>query len=293
MENERPTEDVALAFLPNRIAESVRRAMALYRGNISEIRIRADSGVFITVKNKNIYCGVDATCDDVSKIVRSLCGNSLYSHSETIKEGYISVYGGIRAGVCGRAVTENGRILSLTDISSVCIRIPHRIIGAADPIVKEFLNKKRGVLIYSDPGVGKTTALREFSAVLASEPYNYRVAVVDTRFEICGALNGKFSIDVLSGYPRAKGIETALRVLSPEIIVCDEISSREDAEALFASLGAGVPVAASVHAGSYEELMRNDNVAALVKNNVFSILVHLRINEGKNEIIIQNLEEVA
>ena len=274
-------EDLALSYLPASISDAVRRTMGLYRGNVSEIRLRADKPVFITVGNKNICCNISSTTDELSRIVRSLCGNSMYSHSETIKEGYICTECGIRTGVCGRAVTEQDRIISVTDISSLCIRIPHRAKGAADELIRLLLDDSGGLLIFSKPGVGKTTALRELSAGLSSSPFYFRVAVVDTRFEICGALNGNYTIDSLCGYPRAKGIETALRTLSPQYIICDEIANKDDYEAVLNASGAGVPVVASAHAGSYGELGRNPYIIPLIEKGIFRYIVELKRECGK------------
>lgn len=275
------SENIALSYIPPGISEAVKRTMGLYKGNISEIRLRADKPVFITVNNKNISCNISATSDELHRIVRSLCGNSMYSHSETIKEGYICSEGGLRTGVCGRAVTEQNRIISVTDITSVCIRIPHRVIGAADELVKLLIADSGGLLVFSKPGVGKTTVLRELSARLSSAPFFFRVAVVDTRFEICGALNGNYTIDALCGYPRAKGIETALRTLSPQFIVCDEIANREDSEAVLSAAGAGIPVIASAHAGSIDELKKNRYISSLAESGIFRYTVELSRENGK------------
>ena len=107
--NKNYSEEYALSFLPHRIAESVRKAAALYHGSINEVRLRTDCPVYITAGNKNVKCSAGCTQDEMLSVVRALCGNSLYCHSETIKEGYICTSCGLRAGVCGRAVTENGK----------------------------------------------------------------------------------------------------------------------------------------------------------------------------------------
>lgn len=263
------------------LADNIKKSMALHKGNVSEIRLRANSPVYITVNNKNISCNICATRNEIQMTVRCLCGNSMYSHNETIKEGYICTQQGIRAGICGRAVIENGAILSISDISSVCIRIPHRIKDGANSIIPILLNDYGGMLIYSKPGVGKTTVLREIAATISSAPYNFRVAVVDSRHEICGALTENHTIDVLSGYPRAKGIETALRTLSPEFIICDEIGNYDDAEAIMHSSGAGVPVIASAHAGSIEELKSKVFLKELIENRVFKSLIEIHRTENR------------
>ncbi len=284
-------EETAMSFLPSKIREAVMRTAALYKCNISEVRLRSGCPVFITVGDKNISCAVTASGEDVEKTVRVLCGNSLYSHSETIKEGYICASCGIRAGVSGRAVVDMGKILTVTDISSVCIRIPHRIPGAGDKVAELIVKELGGVIIYSPPGIGKTTVLRELTARLSARPFFLRVAVIDTRFEICAPLGGQYTFDALSGYPRAKGIESALRTLSPQLIVCDEIGTNEEADAILDSSGAGVPVCASAHAGSLDELTAKPYMKKLIDNRVFKYAVRLSKENGEMSYNITPLTE--
>lgn len=293
MEKTNFSEEYAITYLPQRIAVSVRKTAALYNGKISEIRLRTSCPVYITAGNKNVSCGVDCTAEEMYETVRTLCGNSLYCHSETIKEGYICTSGGIRAGVCGRAITENGKISTVTDISSVVMRIPHRFPGAADELCRLIIREGfRGMMIYSEPGVGKTTALREICARLAARPYNLRIAVVDTRFEISGALGGELTLDTLCGYPRASGMEAAVRCLSPQLIVCDEIGNESDAEAIIQSMGAGVPTVVSAHAGSVEELMMKPYIRKLFACRAFDFAVGIKRRESNIEYTVTETEAI-
>ena len=275
------SEETALSYLPLKLQEAVKRTSSLYNNHLSEIRLRAGCPIFITIDSKNISCGVISTFEDIDKTVRSLCGNSLYSHSETIKEGYISTTCGIRAGIGGRAITDNGKIVTVTDISSVSIRIPHRIRNAGNYIADLLVDDFGGVIIYSPPGVGKTTVIRELTAKLSSKPYYLRIAVIDTRFEICAPLGGEYTFDALSGYPRDKGIEAAMRALSPELIVCDEIGTKEEASAIMDCAGAGVPVCATAHADSYTELLKKQYIKTLIDSGIFKYAVGLSRKSDK------------
>ncbi len=237
----------AACYFPSRIASAltsfIRRC-----GECDEIRAVAGSDVCLTVSGKTVPTGVVCTRDEMRLTVMSLCGNSVYSHSETIKEGYVVTSDGVRAGVAGRAVTEGGRIVSVADISSVVIRIPSRREGFADELygIMEKASFKKNVLVYAPPAGGKTTLLRELAYLLAGGEGRLRVAVVDTRYEIAEGLAGSH-IYTLSGYPRAKGIEIAVRTLSPEVIICDEIAREDDLEAVDSATGCGAAVVASCH----------------------------------------------
>jgi len=147
------------------------------------------------------------------------------------------------------------------------------------------------MIIYSPPRVGKTTALRELIARMGARPYNIRIAVIDTRFELCGGLSGDLSVDVLSGYPRAKGMETALRTLSPQLLVCDEIGSFEDSEAIRESMGSGVPAIVSAHAGSVAELLGKPYIKELADMGAFTYAVGLSRGADGFELSVKELSE--
>ena len=143
-------------------------------------------------------------------------------------------------------------------ITALCIRIPHRYPEAGREICRLLAERefRDSVLVYSAPGRGKTTLLREIAAGLANPPEPKRVAVVDTRYELGTGLETVCMLDLLSGYPRSIGMEIALRTLAPEYIICDEIASEGDRQALLACADSGICICASVHAGSPEELYR-------------------------------------
>ena len=238
----------AADYFPPRISSALRTALRQYGDGCDEIRAVAGSDIRLTVAGKTVPTGIVCSVGEMRLTVMSLCGNSVYSHSETIKEGYVVTSDGVRAGVSGRAVTEGGKILTVADISSVVIRIPSRRPGFADELygVMKRSDFRENVLIYSPPAGGKTTLLRELAFLLSTGEEPVRTAVVDTRFEISEGIDG-CHIVTLSGYPRAKGIEIAERTMSPQVIICDEIANDADLDAVDLAAGCGAAVVASCH----------------------------------------------
>ncbi len=253
-----------LGKLAPALANAIRRELPLHKGEVEEIRLRTGRPLAMTISGKNVALNRICREEDMQETIRQLCDRSLYSHAETIREGYICAGEGIRAGVCGRAVLENGRIALLKEIRSVCIRLPRRVPHAADDLYQALAEGgfRDSVLVYSPPGGGKTTVLRELAAKLADPPEPKRVALVDTRYELGAGLESVLMLDVLSGYPRHTGMEIAMRTLSPEYIVCDEVASPEDRQALLGCIGSGIRLCASVHCGSLAELREHPLVKA-------------------------------
>ena len=282
----------ALDVLPYPLASAAIKTVAQNRGALHEIRLSLGQYLSVTSFGKNLRSNIRCTKEDIEHILRRLCGNSLYSHADTIREGYISYGNGIRAGVCGRAVTDGGGITAVTDITSISIRIPHRVRGAADMAFKLLSDRNfsGGMLIYSKPGVGKTTLLRELTVRLASGEIPHRVAVVDTRCEIMTGIEESLMADVLYSYPRDRGIEIAMRTMSPEFIVCDEISRKSDADAVLNAVGSGVGIIASSHAESFTELMSHSFIRELDSKNAFGIYLGLL---GRDEISGQYIYETV
>lgn len=266
----------ACAALPQHISDAICTLSGLYDGKCSEIRLVRGGQAYITVQGKNIRTNCMCTEADLRETVRALCGNSMYAHSDTIREGFIFTEQGLRVGVCGRAVSRGGMIERVCDISSVCIRIPRRYIGAADDLYPHVLgeNGVRGMLVWSAPGVGKTTALRELAFRLSGGKEAIRTVLIDTRYELGAGIGGGL-LDVFSGYPRAVGMEIAVRTMSPQVVICDEISGPADADAVRDCVSSGVAVVASAHGDSLASILRREHLRRLIDEGCFPTLVGL------------------
>ncbi len=261
--------DSILALLPTRATE----ALSEYREDIiCEIRIRADRPLTVTTPSANILTSVVCTRTEISDIVGKMCGGSLHAYSDTIKNGYIPLPEGCRAGVCG---TFSGG--AVRDITSLCIRIPRNVRGIGASLCRRLISSGgRGMLIYSPPGEGKTTLLRDIASLLSSPPYLRRVAVIDSRAELFREDSFSASIaDIYTGYPKAYGIELATRTMSPQFIVCDELGT-EEAKSVMEAQNCGVPLVASAHSSSLEGLMRRPAFRELDVAGVFGLYVGIK-----------------
>lgn len=218
------------------------------------------------------------TCSEgeMRDVFLSLCGHSVFSHENEIRKGFVNVGRAYRAGICGTAVTEDGAVKNVKDITSLVFRIPREIHGCADVLFQRGVDFSGGVLIVGEPSSGKTTLLRDLVQALSEGRHGTcrRLSVLDER----GELGGMFSLgpcaDVLSGYPKKQGFDTAVRMLSPELIVCDELGDA-DLEEVKKSSFSGVSMIASVHATA-ESFWNRPLCRDLAASGAFRTVVFLK-----------------
>ena len=97
--------------LPQRVLEDMINT-AKRLESVEEIRLHCGRRATLTSQGKNVATPVILTRSEMDRILTRLCEGSVYAYRDTIAEGYISLRGGIRVGVCGRAAISGGKISS-------------------------------------------------------------------------------------------------------------------------------------------------------------------------------------
>ena len=248
--------DRACSLLPEK-----QRAEALFlpqevREEAESIRLRAGAGAAV--------CGPDWERKlkgwigraEVEETLLRAARSSLYAAEDSLREGWFTAEGGLRLGVAGSLQLREGRIIGFRAMSSLCIRIPRSIPCVDDELLRKL--QDRSVLIYSRPGAGKTTFLRDLIRRLSEG--GQQIGLVDERGEVAALSDGVPQLnvgcrtDVMEGAPKAEAAEMLLRTMGLQVIAVDELSTREGS-ALKTAVSGGVRLVATAHGRDRRELL--------------------------------------
>jgi len=254
-----------LSYFPDRIKSCLLKAKA---EGLLEIRIRVLKPINLIYTDKSIFLDCVVTKEETEYLFRSICDFSIHSFERQINDGFVTLKGGHRVGICG---IKSGDFIR--EVTSFNFRVARHILGASenftDIIYKDTLPS---VLVFGPPMCGKTTFLRDVIVKLSEK--RIKLSVIDERCEFGEDLGN--STDIFSGYSKSEGMEIALRTMSPQIIVIDEIGSVHETKAILKSLNSGVSLLASAHAESIEQLQRRPQIKLLFDNRVFDYTVKLK-----------------
>lgn len=290
----------AAACMPPQLREVLRRWAEADHPACEEIRMRAGYPMTVVTSAGEIPTKTRAlTVPQIQDTIDRACEYSAHTFAANISQGYLTLPGGHRIGICGDAVWDNKTIRSFRSISSINIRIARQIRGAAPEQMIQTIRRNgtlRSTLIFSPPKFGKTTLLRDL--ILRLSETGCRVGVADERAELAALYRGQpqFQIgphtDVITGCPKAEAAMMLVKTMSPDVVVLDEITSERDVQAALYCSHCGVAVFASAHAAGMGDFQTRPLYRAVWESRAFSLYyeicrdrtVQLR-KENKEEMI--------
>jgi len=282
-----------IEMMPKHIAEKLAAVDGGVTKNAVEIRLRADkpcavySGstpYFINLRGSAVT-ELESGCvsfsqSEIKSVVAHMCEYSLYKKEDELRQGFVAIKGGHRIGVCATCLQSG--VIDVSAISSVSIRIAREHRGCAAGVFGATMTDGMcSLLIAGPPLSGKTTIVRDLSRMLSSKPLYKKAVVIDERGELASVCDGVPVLDtgtctdVLDGYRRKHGFDIAIRTLSPDVIVCDELGDESDFECIENAGKSGVKVLATVHAGSIGELVKRKQVSRCIDSGIFEYVVFL------------------
>lgn len=271
------TWEETCAFLSPCLPGEVRAQLSLLNpGDLREIRIRAEQPTLLCIAGEVIAVPWYPQARQVEQLAEALSGHSLYARTDETGQGYCTLTGGHRMGLCGHVQEQAGRMI-LRDVGSLCIRIAGQWPGAAEPLLPLCRQKSslRSLLLIGPPGSGKTTLLRDLARLLASGSQAVQTTVIDERGELAACVSGVPQLDVgqtcdvLDGCPKPEAVSWLLRSMAPQAIITDELAHAGDIAAVMDAMACGVAVMASVHGAGLHELAARPAMATLMSQRCF------------------------
>ncbi|QHQ62779.1 stage III sporulation protein AA [Anaerocolumna sedimenticola] len=279
---------------------------------LQEIRLRVNAPLLVIYDNQEFFVTSQSTLsvsdedtyvitkNEIRETMEYISNYSLYAFEEELKQGFITITGGHRVGIIGKAVLEENKIKSMKHISFINIRLSHQVKGCADKVIPYITgvmgNDCYHTLIISPPRCGKTTLLRDVIRQLSDgneKRPGITVGVVDERSEIGACYMGipqnelGIRTDVLDCCPKAKGMLMLIRSMSPRVIAVDEVGSVEDISAIEYVMNCGCKLIATVHGNSIEDIRNKPILGKLVEEKLFERYILLNNHGG-----VGHLEEI-
>ena len=302
--------DEILPCLPVKLRSAMQMLPAELLARTHEIRLRRGRPVMLVAGDDEVFVssrggvalgpdeGYILSDQETLVTLQLMAGSSIYTYEDEIRQGYVTLRGGHRVGIVGRAVVQDGAVKVIKDVSGFCIRISREVMGAADAVMPHLVkshNRLFHTLIVSPPRCGKTTLLRDI-ARQASDGVpslglpGLRVGIVDERSEIAACYGGipqntvGLRTDVLDACPKAAGMIMLVRSMSPDLVVTDEIGREEDAVAVRGGMNAGVSIVATAHGESLEDVARRPALRCLFEAQMFERVVTLSSADGPGTV---------
>ena len=283
----------AAAVLPPELRQQALALPAQERERAEELRLRCGWPMAAVFPEGEVPLGGRKVVpQDLELLIEIASRASVHAVLTQLREGYLTIEGGHRLGLCGTAVLENGQMRNLRALSSVSIRIARQRPGAALPLLSGLMEGGRlcSTLIAAPPGMGKTTLLRDLVRCISDGEGTppLRVGLADERGEVAALYGGVPQLcvgrrtDVIEGCPKAQGAMLLLRAMNPQVLAMDEITAPEDVGALLTAAGCGAVLLATAH-GEGDELTRRPLYRTMLEERIFQRVVSIqRTEQGRS-----------
>ena len=237
--------------------------------------------------------------DDLRQVVENATQASAHTALDRVRQGFVTLRGGHRVGLCGSVVKREGQIVTLRDISSLSVRVARSVVGQAGELLPQLTEGGAflSTLILAPPGAGKTTLLRDLVRSLSDGDAGppLRVGVADERGEIAALWQGEPQLyigrhtDVIDGCSKAEGLSILIRGMNPQAVAVDEITDPTDVQAITEAAGCGVALIATAHGAGREDLTRRPVYRTLLGNGIFRRLAVIERKGGRRTVRMEVL----
>ena len=278
----------AIRALPSWLARPLAELPIGTAERVHEVRLRVGCGVRLTLDGKpglppelEVLGRHPLTPLQMEEVFCTLCGGSVHTHQAEVAQGFVTLPDGCRAGLGGRFFLHPTQGVVLQELRSVNLRIARRKLVALPEELQQLLGRKfGGLLLVGEPDSGKTTLLRSAAHFLALQ--NKTLCVIDERRELypettdaCGPIRAD-PIDCIAGLPKGMAVQMALRTLSPQVILLDELGGMDEVQALEQGMFSGVDFVATLHAASWEEAFCRPQLRTMQQHGALQAAVLLK-----------------
>ncbi|NCB63398.1 MAG: stage III sporulation protein AB [Clostridia bacterium] len=294
----------AAALLPYEFRQAALGIQDTEKARIEEFRLRLGRPLMVSSVDGEYPlhgCETLLKTADLGTVLEIASQASAHTVLDRVKNGFVTVRGGHRVGICGSAVVKDGEIYNLRQISSMAIRIAKEVPDAAGGVLPSLTENGilQSTLILSPPGLGKTTLLRDLirrvSDGIGILPR--RVGVADERGELAAMYDGLPQVDigartdVVDGCAKSAALTMLLRGMNPQVLAADEITAAADVRGMEEAAGCGVTLLCTAHGGSASDLWTRPLYRRLMEAELFQKVVLIRLIGGRRHYQVLNVKE--
>ncbi len=273
-------------FLPLKIAVALKK---IDTDKIYQIRMRQDFPISIIFNTEKAYLSVSGTtkikkdaiiCSkhDIQFVINTVTENSLYAFNDKMTKGFLTTKDGLRIGIAGECVVDKSNIITIKNITSLNIRIPHNVTNCSDKVFDKIVLSCSvyNTLIISPPFCGKTTILKDLTLKL-NDRLNKSILIIDERGEFEN-ITGE-NIDKIKYSDKTFAFDYGVRSLAPSVVITDELSGGRDWMCMQNAVLSGVKIIASCHAESLNQVVSKNYFIkkvferyVILENNLFGVI---------------------